>query len=417
MNRAAIVARPKGGAMLFKRGDKGSGITWRDALLLPATAVLTWIVLGTTAEVVARFAYPQQLVDACIVQDGSGNHFRSGCHSRVKAAEGGWVNNDYNDCGYRSDEQCGEAGIRLAIIGTSLGHGYWVPYDQTFAGRIEHDLASACAQPVNILNASLPTTDVNGTPVWHHLADRSQVPLAQHPQALLLVMDSYDLQVYRSPNTEAAPAMDPPPGLLFRLQRPAIFIMRTLTANSSVFLIARHWRYGDRDALVTDHLANIDASGYLRQPFSPLWQMRLKIADETISAIAAHAQAAGVPFLVVLVPRSAQAVLARQENGTNGPDPFALPRALMQIAQQRNASFLDLTGLMAAQPDPAGLFFLVDGHLNEEGHRLLAQAIKQHLTQLVPTLAHCNAIETTSRPGWLSKAEERPAPAADGANR
>jgi hypothetical protein len=28
--------------------------------------------------------------------------------------------------------------MRIAVLGTSISRGYWVPYGQTFAGRFEH---------------------------------------------------------------------------------------------------------------------------------------------------------------------------------------------------------------------------------------------------------------------------------------
>lgn len=385
--------------MPFKRWKTSLGVPLRDVAILPAIAALTWIALGTSAEVAARLVYPEQLVDACIVQDGRGNHFQAGCHSRVKTYEGRWVDYGYNDCGYRSDQPCGRDGIRLAILGTSLGHGYWVSYDQSFAGRIEHDLTSACAEPVNILNASLPTSDVGGVPVWHVLANRTQAVLLRKPQALLMVMNSYDLELYKklpdlqSPPPPAQPAVIPRMDFFHSLQRHAVNVFHTITANSRALLMVRHWTYENRARLVTDHLSLGDEAGYLSQSFQPQWQLRLKVADETIGAIAAQAQAAAVPLLVVLVPRTAQAVLARQPEDAAGTDPFALGRALRQIAQRHNAAFLDLTDRMAGVPDPARLYFLIDGHLNEEGHRLLADAIEQRLMPSVEALSHCRPLQ------------------------
>src|SRR5438309_415013 len=79
----------------------------RDFVILPLLSVLTVAVMLGGAEVATRLAMPQKSVDECLVPDPVlGHRPLANCVSHTKSAEGEWVENRYNDCGYRADSSC-----------------------------------------------------------------------------------------------------------------------------------------------------------------------------------------------------------------------------------------------------------------------------------------------------------------------
>jgi hypothetical protein len=112
-----------------------------------------------------------------------GTRFRPDCTSRVKAAEGPWVTNRYNECGYRTPQSCGSKaadGVRIAVLGSSISQGYLVPYEQSFAARDATLLTQNCRKPVEFQNlASIGF-------IWNRLADRVDDAIALHPDAAVI---------------------------------------------------------------------------------------------------------------------------------------------------------------------------------------------------------------------------------------
>ena len=127
----------------------------RDYVLLPLIALATLLLLAFGCEGAARLVWPDHQADACQKADGSG--FRANCTARVRIAEGPWVEYRYNDCGLRADRPCAKAPgtRRIAVAGTSISSGYWVPYEQAFAGRLEQTLGQACGGPVDVQSQKL----------------------------------------------------------------------------------------------------------------------------------------------------------------------------------------------------------------------------------------------------------------------
>jgi hypothetical protein len=389
--RAAGMSGPRGGAASIPTPSAAARLPRRDIVLLPAIALLTWLSVTAAAETLARLCCPEQKIDACHLPDETGGRFRANCHAETKLAEGAWAGSDYNDCGYRSAHSCKAAPagtLRVAVLGTSISRGYWVSYDHSFAGRVERDLTAACARPVDLQNLALFGSTVPAPggvlPVWHHVADRAGEALALRPTALVLVMAPFDLEDYQA-LPPALPDAAHPARLLGRVEDAA----RDMLNASRFMLLARHYAFRDPDRYAVNYLRRGDMTGYLRPPFSPTWSLRLQVADATIARIAAQAGAAGIPLIVALMPQRAQAVLSRNGADRHGTDPFALGEALAAIARAHHADFIDVTDAMRTEPDPAALFFVVDGHPNGAGHAVLARAIEGALQRDVAGFSGC----------------------------
>ena len=365
---------------------------------LAGIVLATWLVLGIAGEAMARMLFPEQQEDSCHVTESSGGRFEPNCHSVIKMFESGWIDNNYNDCGYRSALSCKPAApntLRVAVLGTSISRGYWVPYGQSFAGRVETDLTKACGRQVDLQNVSqadsILATDNGWIPIWHHIADHVPDALRLKPQALVLVMAAFDLASYTAMPGQGAPAQPPHRAVSPRQALNGVIkTVKDYVANESrVVLLARHLAYRDTERYALHELGQGDSSDYLRSPFSAEWSLRLNVADATIGRVASQAQAAGIKLIVVLMPLRAQAALGAPGADRHDTDPFALGRALSAITQAHGGRFIDMTTVTSRLSDPADLFFAVNGHPNAAGHAALARSVEAALTSDVPGFAAC----------------------------
>jgi hypothetical protein len=373
--------------VIDNRNDRPAGtheepLPRRDYIILPLLSALTILFMFAAAEVVSRITFVQHEADACMMPDKVlGTRFRPNCTSRVKAAEGPWVTNRYNECGYRTPEPCGPkpaGGVRIAVLGSSISQGYLVPYEQTFAARDATLLTQSCHKPVEFQNlASIGY-------IWNRLADRVGDAIALHPDAAVIVIVPFDLQ------QTAVPAGDQPadrqgedPGALKRLEG--------LINNSRAVIVAQHFLFRQSDLYVKLYLNYGDRADFLRPPFPPAWQDRLKRFDQLMAEIADRFHAAGIPLILAYVPERAQAALLSAHQAPPGVDPYAFPRQIGDIARAHGIRFVDLSPTMSRMQDAADLYYPVDGHLAGRGDEVLADALARQLRETVPTLAECRS--------------------------
>jgi len=372
-----------------------------DLVRLPAIALATWLVIGLAGEGLARLYYPEQQNDRCHIVNMAGGSFQPNCHSRIKMFESAWVDNDYNDCGYRSAHSCKTkpvSALRVAVMGTSVTRGLWLSYGHSLIGRMEHDLSAACSRPVDVQNVALADSvwvaKSSWLPLWHHIADRLGEAISLRPDAVVLVISPFDLASYTAVPDGAAPAgqpmaTEPPPSFRQRVTGLLKSIKDALANDSRLILVARHFAYRDDQRFLANELSRGDSSDYLRTPFTPNWILRLKVADETISRMADQARAAGLPFMVVLMPHRTQAMLSVPNADRHHTDPFALGDALESIAVAHHAGFADVTKTISHIRKPGNLFFLINGHPNDEGEAALSGAIDHELEASAPPFLSC----------------------------
>jgi hypothetical protein len=353
----------------------------RDYIILPLLSLLTVLTLFTAAEVVSRLTFVQHEADACMMPDRQlGTRFRPNCTSRVKAAEGPWVTNSYNNCGYRTPQPCGPKpndAVRIAVLGSSVAQGYLVPYRQTFAARAAQQLSQDCRTPVEFQNlASIGY-------IWNRLADRVDDAIALHPDAAVIVMVPFDLQQNAVAADDQQDGQNHDPAPLKRLD--------ALIVNSRAVVVAQHFMFRQPDLYTKLYLGYGDRADFLRPPFTPAWQDRLQRFDRLMAGIADRFHTAGVPLLLVYVPERAQAALLSAHQSPPGVDPYALPRQIGDIARQHGIRFVDLSPTMSRTQDAAALYYPVDGHLSGQGAGVLADLLTRHLRETVPLLAKCRS--------------------------
>ena len=386
----------------------------RDYVLLPLTAILTVTLLFLCVEVGARLIWPEQKRDMCEIWEAGHSHMRPNCQTRVKLAEGAWVDYRYNECGYRSGASCGPKpanALRVVVLGTSVTRGFWVSYEDTYSGRLERSFGRQCQRPVEFHNLS-----IGGAigPVWHTVVEKAEEAIHLEPDALVLLVTSFDLQQYSS--TTRASTEDMPSGAPISLTK-MIAGIRQLLDNTRAITLAMHLVFSDASRYVPLFLMHGDSADYMRPPLSPEWQFRLGIADTTIDSLSKTAQATGVHLIVLYSPSRQEVLIAHMAKRIPAVDPRTFGRALANIAQRHGATFVTPIDLEAAAPDPNALFYAVDGHPTGDGHRLIAEALERGLNSQVPEFRDCAGYSTRPEPaenGQLGPIPNSSLPAVSG---
>jgi hypothetical protein len=348
----------------------------RDYVLLPLLSILTMLVLFGIAEGASRLVFPERKQDSCAVPDPRlGHHYQPNCVSLTKAAEGPWVTNRYNDRGSRATAPCGlkpPGSMRVVVTGSSVAQAYMVPYSESFMARAANALGSRCHRAVEFQDfASIGY-------IWNRLYDRLGDELAIAPDAVVMVTVPFDLE-------------QTPPGSDGQRSAPVSLMKRidNVIDDSRAMFAAEHFMFENMPGYISLYLRYGDKADFLRPPFRPAWQKRLADFDALLGRMAERLSARGVPFVLIFMPQRAQAALLQNHAAIPGVDPAAFGEAIGQIAARHGIQYVDLSPVVGKTPNPGALYYPVDGHLNGEGHELLAQGAEQGLAAALPALRSC----------------------------
>jgi hypothetical protein len=197
----------------------------------------------------------------------------------------------------------------------------------------------------------------------------------------------------RSPAVAQAPpkagaGQPPEPGF----SKSLVALISDLAYQSRLLVVAQHFLFEDRATYVKLYMLHGDEAGYLRIPYDPVWRQRLDMFDTMLGDMAARAKAAGVPMMLVLAPARIQAALLDTSVRPPGVDPFALGRDLGAIAARHGVIFQDALDDFARVKNPDSMFYPVDGHIDADGHAVLAQSILQRLLHANDPFADCPGV-------------------------
>jgi hypothetical protein len=370
--------------------QKEAKLPRRDWVLLPLLSLLTMLVLLASSEGVARVVWPERQKDACLVTDPViGWRFRPNCKSVTKTAEGPWVHNFYNECGYRTRESCGPkpAGtIRVAVLGSSYSYGYMTPYDSAYTTLAGESLTTQCKRHVEFQNlgvVAMPLEDVYR---------RTQEALALKPDILLLSIDPYDVETFVTFAPAASEADSAPSAKSREAQGVSwikLYVINPLKSVRSIKML-QHFMYRAPSTYVDLYLLYGDPADYLRPPFTSAWQRRLANVDALLQDMSKQAHEASVPMFILIGPWVAQGALMNVPH-RHGVDPGAFEAAVAQIAAKDGMTVVNPLPEFAGQPHIMSLFYAVDGHPSPQGQRLVADALdKRLLSSGVPAFAGCS---------------------------
>jgi GDSL-like Lipase/Acylhydrolase family len=352
----------------------------RDWVILPLTGLLTIALCLVTAEVAARYFFASDEQDACWIGPSYDSGYRHNCIARQKTSEGPWVTNQYNDCGYRTKESCGPkpAGTtRIAFLGSSMSKGVYVDYDQTYAVQTSRQLTRILGRPVEVQNLSRQYC----YPLCvYRMVDEA---LALKPDLVIVTTDPWDIEHldpadmpgrFKPAQSEVTGAMDTDLRNLTRLRRAKAMVM-----SSAAGIAAAHYLFQNSSLYARLYLAYGDRADFLRKGFSPSWEKRFDALDILLGEMAQKCRAANVPLVLIEVPSLAQDSLLKEQNLPAGVDPYAFNERLKDISMRHGIQFVDVLDAFKSGPEPGQLYYVVDTHLNGEGHTLVSRVLVEQL--------------------------------------
>lgn len=250
-----------------------------------------------------------------------------------------------NQDGFRSPREFTGNGS-IVVIGDSFTFGTGVEYPDTFGAVLEYDL-----QTLPVYNLAMPGFGIDQ--MW--MALRHQAP-NYNPELIIIAFIDGDLDrsltAFRKAEGMNKPtfiledgklrprtASDRPPGLVTSIER--------------------------RLALGGLLRVTLDRIGFTL-PLGSWWTLNAGIFTQMIR----DAEAAGVPLLFVRLP-------------TRGENEFPTLDAFMA---SQGADFIDLEAITNSSHGEE-IFIPEDNHINEEGHRIVATAIRQWVVENLPALA------------------------------
>jgi hypothetical protein len=358
----------------------------RDYIILPLISLLTVLVLSAVSEVCARIVWPAQAANSCLVLDPvDGNRYKANCTSRTKIAEGPWTTNNYNECGYFSVTSCKTkpaSAVRIVILGSSIGEGIRVPYEQTFFSLVSGALSRKCNRSIDVQN--LCVEKLYPTQVLRRVKEAIELK----PDVILFILCPGDVAKAQAlaERNNVAPGSSVAPNSASVLVKFKIWLKRMSLESRSV-LLAQHFLLQNKDVLLRLHLVFGDK---IEQPHAPGWQQRFTDLDRIVGNMAGQLRSAGVPLILVSVPSRPQAAMLGLRQLPPDVDPFAFGRQIDMIAAKHGAGYVDISEAFSHIPDSEDLFYVVDGHPTAEGQKVIAQYIEQKLQDgSVPAFSHC----------------------------
>ena len=369
------------------------GVPKKDLLVLPFLSLVTVVVMLGTSEMAARSIWPEQAKDACEIRKGDDISFRKNCRSTIKAAEGPWVDNAYNDCGYRTRESCGPkkpGTTRIAVVGSSISFGFQVPYDQSYPALTSRALTKQCGRPVELQSTGAPHNTL--LTVYKHFDEA----LALHPDMVIFTLNPYDVQI-NDMRPELEGQLDNPIGTTSTPKAPERVssfksdILTPLKQSRSIYML-QHQLYMDPATYIKLYLLYGDSgSGYLKNSFSPGWQRNIQNLDSLVAAMARKTEAAHIPLVILTVPAAAQVAL-QSSAPRIGLDPEAFARQISSVASAHGVQAIDTLPAMAGDDKPMSMFYVVDGHVGPSGQSRIAATLDDQLRSArFPLFAGCFA--------------------------
>src|SRR5262249_25907134 len=291
---------------------------------------------------------------------------------------------------------------RIVMIGSSMAMGLFVPEDRSFAATLPKELSQRTGRKIELYNEATGGRFRGGPFPLPGSAQKFREVLAVNPDMILWVIAPMDIENADSAST--TPLQQGP--LTFNKEAPrSANIWSKLSdaisngtlgsklldrwQGSRTSLVLKHFLLGaeSQGQYVTSYLKNEDDAGFLRTEPNSRWQHLLQVFQGDAEQFEQQAQAAGVPFVAVLLPNRAQAAMISMGEWPKGYDPFKLDAELRSIVEVRGGIYIDILLSLQKNRSPEQYYFPVDGHLNVDGHAVLSKLLSERLTDgLVPAL-------------------------------
>jgi len=265
--------------------------------------------------------------------------------------------------------------------------GSFVGYNETWAARAAKDLTRMCGRPVEVQNLGrelcLPICEFH----------RMDEALVLNPDLVVMTVAPYDLEHLvpseGSGGDKSIPSKHAPNGIPEK--RSILKSAQTLVTKSRAVTVVEHFLFQDPSTYAHLYLAYRDKADFLRSPLSPAWEQRLAGFELLLGEMAERFHAAHVPFVLIEMPSVAQVSVLALNNRPPKVDPYALNQRLTEISSRHGIQFVSGLDAFRQAPGSNKFFYMVDGHMNEEGHALVSGQLVDQLTQgLNPALSGCS---------------------------
>jgi hypothetical protein len=366
----------------------------RDWILLPLMAILPLIVLVAFTEFIARqtFIESPPTSHPCLVLNDASTGVRAIPNSvcMQKTLESGWVEFRFNGSGHRAVMEAlpKPPGVyRIVLIGSSLSEGWTVPREKSFAALLPGMLSKDTGHDIDLYNEGMEW----GSP--HSTDLRFNQVLEAKPDLILWPVTPWDIYnvsmtVPYPTNAESSSTHKPGEGgtragPLHRLWAKLTMAKLTdfLSHNSKAFFMLQHWLYKSDSIYLGRSLSVTDEwTPSLQDRPSAEWQEKLRQFDGYTADMMARAKAAGVPFVVMALPRHAQAVMIASGDWPADLNPYSFGNQLKPIVEKNGGVYIDILPAFRNIPNIHSDFYPVDPHLDIAGHAAAATVLEKGLT-------------------------------------
>jgi hypothetical protein len=376
---------------LLKEGKVRS----RDWVLLPLLSLLTIVLIVVSTEVVARRAFgtSKTTIDSCLVSNDAANGV-AGIPNSVcweKIAESPLVEYKFDCSGYRTGMDCrpkAPGRYRIVLIGSSVAMGQKVPMEKTVASLLPKELSRRVGRPVDVYNYAMAF----GFP--RNTALRFNDVLAAKPDLILWILTAVDVKLADFSYAEYLQQPEPPssPSFLSSLRNRIRDKVREHGGNPFTASLAglRHFllQYQSQRQYVQSYLTIANGNegpwdagpGALQAELTQEWEARLRKFQTYVEQVGKMSRNEGVPIVAVMVPNRAQAALISMEEWPQGIDPFRLDRELRLITTSQGGTYIDILPYFRATPNPERHYYPLDGHLDGDGHAIIAEFLAKELS-------------------------------------
>ena len=270
----------------------------------------------------------------------------------------------------------------IVVVGNSMAFGYGVDDEQVWVRLVENELPES-----KIINLGLI-----GAGPEQYLRVLEEFGLDLDPKLVLFMLfpgndlnDAKDFRTWLETRTsvpykewQITNGRPNEPGSLRRtLEGSYLFaFVRSLRSSlaSPVVATTIEFQGGGRLQLVPQ---GPYAEAEMAHPGHPVFELAMATIEKARVASAQH----GSEFMVLLMPTKEEVYLPLQDEAAP-----PLVEVFRKALRDREISMLDLTpGFRAEARSAPPLFFEVDGHPNEEGYRLIARLVTEHLRKEAQT--------------------------------
>ncbi len=386
----------------------------RDWILLPLLAVAAPCLLLFFANLMLRPIYTttNHRLSQCLnyAHPGAGIPGIPNCTTYDKSFDTPLIQYTFNQCGLRSESGCERSApdtYTIAMVGSSVPLGQWVPFHQSIAAMLQTDLADSTHRKIAVENFARME---EFPPLIPKLLPRV---LNTAPDNILLVISPYDLQVssadptemmntarmtstsrfkfwtdyfmhaiFSSSPSEAISAIKLPIHNIEQKSRLGTFTLDFIDSNKSIYL---------RSSLID----NDTGIGYLSINPSSFWMQDYLKFENYVQVIAQTAKSHHIAFQVALVPSRPQEVMLNSGSWPAGYDPYFLDRKVQSIVTASGGTFLDIFPACARDFDLEKHYYIQNGHPDGIAQTRLARMIS-------------DAMLRNPSPSIMGKTEKKP---------